>query len=52
MSDKGISKLVMPRIGCGLDRLDWADVLTLLQEKVGDLDVLVCTPAHGLRFPK
>ena len=48
----GITKLVMPQIGCGLDRLDWADVLTLLQEKVGDLDVLVCTPAHGLRFPK
>ena len=42
---EGINKLVMPKIGCGLDRLQWARVREYIQEifKDTDLDILVCS---------
>lgn len=42
--EKGIKKLAMPRIGCGLDRLNWDDVKTLIEHvfEDSDMDVLVC----------
>lgn len=42
---KGINKLAMPRIGCGLDRLKWEKVSPIIQEAFADTDVeiIVCT---------
>lgn len=42
--EEGISKLVMPKIGCGLDRLQWPRVREILEKILGDtdIDVLVC----------
>lgn len=40
----GIKKLAMPKIGCGLDRLDWEDVSPMIQEIFQDCDVeiMIC----------
>ena len=37
-------KIAMPKIGCGLDRLNWDDVSALIQEvfKDTDVEILVC----------
>ena len=35
----GIERLVMPRIGCGLDRLDWDTVRDLIKRVFRDTDV-------------
>lgn len=37
-------KLVMPKIGCGLDRCAWGDVLQLIDEVFGnsDIEITVC----------
>ena len=42
--DMGVKKIAMPRIGCGLDRLEWTDVVELIEEVFGDtdLEILVC----------
>ena len=32
-------KLVMPKIGCGLDRCRWGDVLQLIDDVFGDSDI-------------
>ena len=42
--DKNIYKLVMPKIGCGLDRLSWDKVEPMIQEIFKDLDIeiVVC----------
>lgn len=39
-----IQKLAMPRIASGLDRLEWTQVLDVIEETLGDLDIeiLVC----------
>jgi O-acetyl-ADP-ribose deacetylase (regulator of RNase III) len=38
-----IEKLVMPRIGCGLDKLNWDFVLPILQKELSGIkEVLVC----------
>lgn len=39
-----IRYLAMPKIGCGLDRLDWDKVSAMIKEVFGDLDIdiLVC----------
>lgn len=39
-----IRHLAMPKIGCGLDRLDWDRVSKMIQEIFGDLDIdiLIC----------
>ena len=41
----GIKKLVMPKIGCGIDGLDWDKVRDIIKEVFGsiDIDILVCT---------
>lgn len=42
--NKNIKKLVMPKIGCGLDRLSWDKVEPMIQEVFKDLDIeiVVC----------
>ena len=42
--EKGITKLVMPKIGCGLDRLQWPKVREMLENIFQDIniDILVC----------
>lgn len=39
-----IKKLGMPKIGCGLDKLEWDKVRTIIQEEFEDLDIeiVVC----------
>ncbi len=39
--------LAMPRIGCGLDRLEWGKVKSLLQQVFGDVDITItiCRPS-------
>lgn len=39
-----IRHLAMPKIGCGLDRLDWDKVSAMIKEVFGDLDIdiLIC----------
>ena len=43
--DLGITKLAMPRIGCGLDRQKWSDVKPLIEKVFADLDIeiVVCS---------
>ena len=45
MEEFAITKLAMPRIGCGLDKLEWPKVRTLIEEVFGDMDVeiLICS---------
>lgn len=40
----GVTHLAMPKIGCGLDRLDWDKVSAMIKEVFEDLDIdiLVC----------
>lgn len=42
--NKNIKKLVIPKIGCGLDRLSWDKVEPMVQELFKDLDIeiVVC----------
>ena len=42
--DEGITKLVMPKIGCGRDKLSWVMVSDMIAEVFDDTDVeiLVC----------
>ena len=45
VQEEGITKIAMPRIGCGLDRLDWADVKPMIEsvfQDVDDLEIMVC----------
>ena len=37
-----IKKIVMPRIGCGLDKLDWNKVKPIVEEILADFEVVVC----------
>jgi hypothetical protein len=41
---KGITKIAMPLIGCGLDRLQWDKVSEIIKEifKDTDIEILVC----------
>ena len=40
-----ITKIAMPRIGCGLDKQNWHDVKALIEEVFGDTDIeiVVCS---------
>ena len=42
--EKGIHRIAMPRIGCGLDRLKWEDVSATIRSVFADTDIeiLVC----------
>ena len=44
MESLNITKLAMPKIGCGLDRLDWDEVYDIIFEVFEDTDVeiLIC----------
>lgn len=37
--DSNVHKLGMPRIGCGLDRLQWSWVKSKIEEKFADMDI-------------
>ena len=39
MVRRGIKRLAMPRLGCGLDRLDWIAVQKLIVEIFEDVDI-------------
>ena len=43
-AEKGIRRVAMPVIGCGLDRLEWEQVSAVIQDVFADTDVeiLVC----------
>lgn len=45
MEEHLITKLAIPKIGCGLDRLEWDVVLEILQDlfEESDIEILVCT---------
>lgn len=40
----GVTKLAMPRIGCGLDGLDWSKVKPMIEEvfKDVDMEIVIC----------
>lgn len=40
----GVTKLAMPKIGCGLDKLEWQNVRQLIENAFGDMDIeiLIC----------
>lgn len=42
--DNNIYKLAMPKIGCGLDKLSWSKVETIIKEVFNDLDIeiIIC----------
>lgn len=42
--NSGISKIAMPVIGCGLDRLEWDTVSRIIQEvfRDTDIEILIC----------
>jgi hypothetical protein len=42
--EKGILKVSMPIIGCGLDKLEWVKVKTIIQEVFAEteVEILVC----------
>ena len=49
VADKGVEKpkpvkLAMPRIGCGLDKLEWSKVKTIIEDVFAntDVEILVC----------
>lgn len=41
--EHGLKKLAMPKIGCGLDKLEWNNVSAVIKEVFGgtDIDILV-----------
>jgi hypothetical protein len=41
---EGITKVAMPRIGCGLDRLQWGIVREIILEvfEDTDLEIVIC----------
>lgn len=43
-NEKGINKIAMPLIGCGLDRLMWSRVSKIIKDTFADTDIeiLVC----------
>jgi hypothetical protein len=44
MINLDITKLAMPTIGCGLDKLQWIEVFKIIQEVFNDtdIDILIC----------
>ena len=37
--EKEINKIAMPKIGCGLDRLQWGDVSQMIKDIFKDMDI-------------
>ena len=46
MQDLGLTRLASPKIGCGIDGLDWETVKAMIQEvfQNTNIEVLVCIP--------
>lgn len=44
-----IKRVAMPKIGCGLDRLNWPDVEDLIHRTFSDtgIEIVVCDPQKG-----
>lgn len=44
VAENAIKKIAMPKIGCGLDRLNWDEVSPMIQEifKDTDVEIMVC----------
>ena len=42
----GIKSIAMPKIGCGLDRMDWEVIRSFIQELFGDIDDLNITVCY------
>jgi len=43
IKDKNIKKIAIPKIGCGLDGLEWNNVKEIIQRlKPDDLEILIC----------
>ena len=44
VKEQSIHKIAMPKIGCGLDRLNWDDVSPMIQDvfKDTDVEIMVC----------
>lgn len=42
--DKGIKKIAMPKIGCGIDRLEWSKVSEIIKDIFSntEIEILVC----------
>jgi len=45
VQENGVKKIAMPRIGCGLDRLEWKHVNQMLVAAFAgtDVEIIVCT---------
>ncbi len=43
-NNMGVKRIAMPKIGCGLDRLNWENVSPMIQDifKDTDVEVMVC----------
>lgn len=41
MLNSGLYKVAMPKIGCGLDRLDWDKVKVIIESVFGDTDIMI-----------
>jgi hypothetical protein len=41
MASDGVTRLAVPRLGCGLDKLEWPAVRALLREVFADTDVSI-----------
>ncbi|XP_012686201.2 ADP-ribose glycohydrolase OARD1 [Clupea harengus] len=39
--EKGVTRISMPRIGCGLDRLSWEDVEVMIKEIFHDTNICI-----------
>lgn len=39
--DRGLKKLAMPKIGCGLDKLEWNDVSGIIKEIFKDTEIQI-----------
>lgn len=44
MQENNIEKIAMPKIGCGLDKLNWCDVSSAIKEIFADssIEIVVC----------
>ena len=40
-TSRGIGQLCMPRIGCGLDRLEWGRVRQMIRDTFSDCDMSI-----------
>lgn len=53
-AEHSVKRLAMPRIGCGLDRLEWRDVKPKIEEVFSDLDISITVYNYNqvsLRWP-